>query len=70
MGSLLDCFVTEEPYVAIGGLFVVFPRLGRAGRFGGGGGGGLLPVLFDCAFKLLPTPCELRAAIRAWRELN
>jgi hypothetical protein len=55
MGSLFDCFVTEEPYVLIGGLFVVF-LVGSGGRFeGGGGGGGLLPV--DCAFKLFPTPC-------------
>lgn len=43
--------------------------VGRGGRFaGGGGGGGLLPV--DCAFKLFPTPCWFKAAIRAEREVN
>lgn len=44
-GKLLGCFVTAEPFVAIGGIFAVCVRAGAAGRFDdvGIGGGGLLP---------------------------
>ena len=63
--------MTEEPYVAIGGLFVVSPLEGSAGRFAdaGSGGGGLLLKLtpFD---RLFPTPCEFKAAIRAESDVN
>ena len=71
MGRLLGCWIAEEPYVDIGGLFVVCPREGSGGRFleAGRGGGGLLPVV-DCAFKLFPTPCWFNAAIRAARDVN
>jgi hypothetical protein len=43
--KLLGCFVAEEPFVAIGGMFAVCVRVGAAGRFDdvGIGGGGLLP---------------------------
>ena len=47
MGRLFACFVTEEPYVVIGGLFVVCVLEGIPGLFagavGGSGGGGRLP---------------------------
>jgi hypothetical protein len=41
--ELFGCLVSEEPYVAIGGLFMVCVRAGAAGRSVGTGGGGLLP---------------------------
>jgi hypothetical protein len=47
IGWLFACFVEDEPYVDIGGLFVVCPLEGRLGRFeedAGRGGGGRLPV--------------------------
>ena len=47
IGWLFTCFVTEEPYVAIGGLFAVWVLEGIAGRLagavGGSGGGARLP---------------------------
>jgi hypothetical protein len=45
IGNSFDCFVTEEPYVGIGGSFAVCVRAGAAGRFveDGIGGGGLFP---------------------------
>lgn len=44
-GKSFVWFVTDEPYVGIGGLFTVCTRVGAAGRFFevGTGGGGLLP---------------------------
>jgi hypothetical protein len=47
IGWLFACFVTEEPYVAMGGLFVVCVLEGIDGRFAGAedgsGGGARLP---------------------------
>jgi len=66
-------YTADEPYVDIGGLFVVWPRDGSGGRFlgAGRGGGGLLPVLVGCCvFKLFPTPCWFNAAIRADSDVN
>ena len=58
--------MTEDPYVAIGGLFVVCPRAGKGGRgaIGGGGGGGRLPV----GTPLSCPCCLLNAAIR-WERV-
>jgi hypothetical protein len=73
-GRLSVCCSAEEPNADIGGLFVVWPREGRGGRFldVGRGGGGLLLVAgcCCCAFKLFPTPCWFNAAILADSDVN
>ena len=69
MGWLFACFVTEEPYVAIGGLFVVCVLEGidglLAGAVGGSGGGALLPKV-TCWVLL----AWFNAAMRAERDVN
>lgn len=60
----------------MGGLFVVWPLEGRAGRFefeeGGGGGGGLFPDAADVDWtaRLFPTPCWFNAAMRCDSVVN
>jgi hypothetical protein len=74
---LFACFEAEDPYVEMGGLFVVWLLVGREGRFvdGGGGGGGLFPdvdvdVDVDWAARLFPTPCWFNAAMRCDSVVN
>ena len=67
MGISAPGFATEEPNLGIGGLFVVWTRVGAAGLSldVGMGGGGLLPNVWCCLV------CDwFRAAIRSWREVN
>lgn len=72
-GWLLALAVTEEPWLASGGLFTVCILAGAEGRLFateeddvGRGGGARFPKVAD----LVPTPCLFNASIRAFRVLN
>ena len=72
-GSLNGFWLTEEPYVTIGGLLAVFGLVGRGGlsELGIGGGGGRLATI-----KALlggaesPACCCFNAAMRCARVVN
>lgn len=49
--------MTDEPWLEIGGLFVVCGLEGRAGRLEGGGGGGARLVASLGPPTLFSTPC-------------
>ena len=72
-GWLLGCFADDAPYVGTGGLFVVWPLEGSAGRFEdedvGRGGGGRFAAGFG-APPLLLTACLFKAAMRAESDVN
>lgn len=70
IGSLFAFLLTEEPYVAIGGLFVVLLRASSAGLLvvGGGGGGGRFPA--GAGIWGLKPFCCFKAAMRADTEVN